>query len=272
MESFRFIAFALGGELDLNKLSASLGIVRKFRWEEPMTLNPLTLQMQAEAGSGEPQVYLYFFGGVVFVNCDDRLIREFSRNLEKVTELFRGFPNLQYQEDYALRIQEDGTFAVANDYTVMPRSERAFIDIIASVIAKSVALERIEEQVDALLDEIEGMITLLGQGKLNIPDRRLAQLASKILNHKYRSIAYVMVLDKPEITWENQEADRLYLAMANQFEISLRYQEIKHKSETLMDITEVFSSLSHARRSSQLEWIIIILIFIEIVIYLLQIL
>jgi len=52
---------------------------------------------------------------------------------------------------------------------------------------------------------------------------------------------------------------------------SQRYLEIKHKSETLLDMTDVFSSLSHARRSARLEWIIIILIAIEIVIYLMQI-
>jgi required for meiotic nuclear division protein 1 len=37
------------------------------------------------------------------------------------------------------------------------------------------------------------------------------------------------------------------------------------------DITEVFSSLSHAARASRLEWIIIILIFVEIVLYIFQI-
>jgi len=58
--------------------------------------------------------------------------------------------------------------------------------------------------------------------------------------------------------------------MANLFELSQRYQEIRHKSGTLMDITEVFTGLSHARRESRLEWIIIILIFIEIVLYLLK--
>jgi uncharacterized Rmd1/YagE family protein len=59
--------------------------------------------------------------------------------------------------------------------------------------------------------------------------------------------------------------------MANQFELPQRYQEIKHKAETLLDITQVFSSLSHARRSARLEWIIIILIAIEIIIYLIEI-
>jgi uncharacterized Rmd1/YagE family protein len=58
--------------------------------------------------------------------------------------------------------------------------------------------------------------------------------------------------------------------MASLFELNQRYQEIKHKSETLLDMTDVFSSLSNAHRSARLEWIIIILIAIEIVIYLMQ--
>lgn len=272
MANHQFTAFALAGELDLNKLGTYLGIFRKYRWEEPMLLNPLTLQPLAGDRSEERQVYLYHFGGVVFLNCTDSTIRDFSREMEKIIDTFKGFPNIKYQEQYTLRIEEGGALAISNDYAVMPRYDRAFIDIIAFVIAKSVALERIEEQVDKVLDEMESVITLLDQGKLSIPDRRLAKLASKILNFKYRSIAYIMILDKPDITWENLEADRLYLTMDNLFELNQRYQEIKYKSETLMDITGVFTSLSHARRASRLEWIIIALIFIEIVIYLFQIL
>lgn len=272
MAYYQFTAFAMAGELDLNKLGNRLGIVRKYRWEEPMLLNPTTFQPLTGDRSEEPQVYLYYFGGVVFLNCPDSVIRDFSREMGKITDTFKGFPNIKYQDHYSLRIEEGSPLSITNDYAVMPRYDPAFIDIIVFVIAKSVALERIEEQLDMVLDEMEGLIALLDQGKLNIPDKRHAQLASKILNFKYRSIAYIMVLDKPDITWDNQEADRLYLTMANLFELNQRYHEIKHKSETLMDITGVFSDLSHARRASQLEWIIIVLIFIEIVLYLFQIL
>jgi hypothetical protein len=38
MEQFTFKAFAFGGELDLNRLAVKLGIIRKYRWEEPMKL------------------------------------------------------------------------------------------------------------------------------------------------------------------------------------------------------------------------------------------
>ena len=272
MTPYRFTAFGLTGELDLNRVAARLGIDRKYRWEEPMLLAPSTLRPIPADRSGEEQVYLYSFGAAVFLNCDNDVIRGFSRAMAKAADGFPPLPDSRYQDDYSLRIEGVAELAVTNDYAVMPRFEQAFVDIIAFVIAKSVALEQIEEKVDTVLDEAEGLIALLGQGRLGIPDKRLARLAAKILDFKYRSIAYIMVLDKPDITWESPEVDRLYLTMANLFELSLRYQQIKHKSETLMDITGIFSDLSHARRASRLEWIIIALIFIEIVIYLFQIL
>jgi len=40
MGTYSFNAFAFGGELDLNRLAIVLGISRKYRWEEPMKLNP----------------------------------------------------------------------------------------------------------------------------------------------------------------------------------------------------------------------------------------
>lgn len=270
MANYQFNAFVLPEELDLNKLGPHLGITRKYRWEDPMRLHPVSFQPLEGDDPEEQQVYLYCFGGVVFLNCTNSIIGDFSREMAKITDSFADFPNTRYQEDYTLQIEEKGGTAITNDYAAMPGYDRAFIGIVAFVLAKSVALEWIEEQVDTVLDEMESVIKLLEQGKLNIPDKKLAKLASKILNFKYRSIAYVMVLDKPEITWSNEEADRLYLTMADLFELDQRYQEIKHKSEILMDITEVFSSLSHARRSSRLEWIIIVLIFIEIVIYLFE--
>lgn len=47
MELFAFKAFAFGGELDLNRLAVKLGIARKYRWEEPMKLNPVTFALAA---------------------------------------------------------------------------------------------------------------------------------------------------------------------------------------------------------------------------------
>jgi len=64
MELFTFKAFAFGGELDLNRLAVRLGINRKYRWEEPMKLNPVTFELASNIDA--EQVYLYYFGGWYF--------------------------------------------------------------------------------------------------------------------------------------------------------------------------------------------------------------
>ncbi len=268
MHIFTFKAFAFGGELDLNRLALKLGITRKYRWEEPMKLNPVTFALSA--GNDTERVYLYYFGGVVFLNCSGDMITRFLDSIPQYAESLKGQPQLPYREEYRLEIDPERKSVIANDYTVMPSFNLAFMDIICFVIAKSVALERIEERIDVVFDEVESLIGNLGRGKLELPDRDMARLASSILSFKFTSIAHIMVLDKPDITWDNPEADRLYTTMAGLFELNQRYLEIKHKSETLLDMTGVFTSLSHARRSARLEWIIIILIAIEIVLFLLE--
>ncbi len=271
MARYDFTAYALPGELDLNRVAAGLGIPRKYRWEEPMMLCPEDMTLLSAERSETRQVYLYYFGGVVFINCPEDVTKSFFSKAARISDEFMDHRTIRFRDNYSLEIIADGKPVITDDYAVMREYDPAFIDIICFVIAKSVALERIEEKVDLVLDEMEGFIGLLGRGKLGLPDKRLARLASTILDFKYRSIAHIMVLDKPDVTWDNPEADRLYLTMANIFELNQRYSEIRHKSETLMDITGVFSSLSHARRAARLELAIIILILIEIIIYVIEI-
>src|SRR5919108_6211729 len=114
MTSCHFTAFVAAGELDLNRLAPQIGISRKYRWEEPMLLHPVTFKPPEDAGSEAQQVYLYYFGGVVFLNCTDSVIRDFSRKMEKISDAFKGFPNLKYQERYSLRVEEGGTPAITN--------------------------------------------------------------------------------------------------------------------------------------------------------------
>lgn len=265
---YNFTAFAIGGDLDLNRLAIRLGIDRKYRWEEPMRLNPVTFT--PSAASDAVWVYLFYFGGIVFLNCSDDIIARCIEGLKQHLEQLREQPQLRFREDYRLEINPAAEPSITNDCAVMPVFKQELLEIICFVIAKSVALERIEEHVDAVFDEVGVMINRLGQGVLELPDKRLAKLASVVLGFKYTSIAHIMVLDKPESTWDNEEADRFYLTISNLFELRPRYQEIKHKAETLLDVTDVFSSLSHARRSARLEWIIIILIAFEIIMALWQ--
>jgi len=58
------------------------------------------------------------------------------------------------------------------------------------------------------------MIDKLEKGKLNVGNKEIAKTTSKIVRHEYNTIAYIMILDKPDITWTNSDAKNLYDMMS----------------------------------------------------------
>ena len=75
-----------------------------------------------------------------------------------------------------------------------------------------------------------------------------------------------MLLDKPDITWNSEDAQDFFAQMNKLFELEDRYQAVKNKTEILIDITEILTNLTHAKRATYLEWLIIVLIAFEIII------
>ena len=128
------------------------------------------------------------------------------------------------------------------------------------IIAKSVALERIEEKLGKILDDLEFKIDSLEKGRLGIGNRELARTTSRIVRHEYNTIAYVMILDKPDITWTNSEVAAFYEGMSEFFELNDRYEVIRSKTEILRNIIEGLSSISHSIRGLFVEWVVLMIL------------
>lgn len=262
MKSKHIKVFALCDEINLNKIAVHFGIRKKFKWKEYLTLD----SRQLKGIIKEPEnktVKIFFFGAAVFVNMEHHEIVDVVNYLKNI-EKSLAETNYKYQDDYTLVVNNEEP-SIHFDYLNVNNYEEYQLDIISIVLAKSVALERIEEGLDSLSDETEEMITRLEHGKLDINDKKLAKASAKILRYKFNTISYLMLLDKPDITWIIQDSENLYNELTLLFELNDRYDNIKTKSETLMDITEVFAKLTHERRGTALEWMVIVLIAIELI-------
>ncbi len=268
MELTKYIkVFSLCHEININKLAAHFGINKKFKWEEHLTLDSRQLTgilMDTE----NKLVKVFSYGSVVFVNMEHHEIVD-TVNYLKAIEKTLASATFKYQDDYTIVVNDEEPsihfeFFNINDY------EEYHLNMLSIVLAKSVALERIEEGLDNLLDEIEEIIAKLERGKLGINDTKLSKTVAVILRFKFNIISHLMLLDKPAITWVNQESENLYTNLEELFELKSRYEKIKGKSETLMDITEVFTTMTYQKRGNTLEWMVIILIALELVIALIE--
>ncbi|GAB6178982.1 RMD1 family protein [Desulfotomaculum defluvii] len=261
-----FLAISVAHELNLNLIASHFGINKKFKWEETLILKDDDLKGILNHHHNKT-IYLFHFGCLVFINLTKYDISDFYNYLRTIEpSLTQVDHHLKYSDSYKLELDPDKEKEVHHDYMRAPKLLDFYPQIISVVLARSVALDRIEDSVEKVSDEIEKIIEYLDKGKLNIDDNKLAKLSAKVLRYKYNIISYVMVLDKPDITWYKEAAEELFLKLADLFDLHERYENLRQKTENIMDITEVFTILGHANRGTKLEWMIIILIAFEIVI------
>lgn len=273
MRDLTFKAFAITNEIDLNKIAVHCGIPKKFTWEEPLILKGEILRSILQKDVDETQMVLVFsFGSIVFINYSSPLqITVFLNYLHSFESDIDVKNAGKYSDDYSLHVKETESIELTDEYVVVPENESYYPELISTVLAKSVALEKTEEQLGQINDKLETMIDRLEKGKLRIGNKELARTTAKIIRHEYNTLAYIMILDKPDITWTSSSAGEFYDRILEFFELNDRYKILKSKTEILYNIMDGFSTISHSIRGLFVEWIIVILILFEIVLSLLGI-
>lgn len=267
METKSIKAFSLCNEISLDKISSHFGINKKYKWEDFLTLREENLKGVLPVPDGKSAI-IFPFGSIVFVNMEHHEIVDLVDYLEKLEANLKN-AEYKYSESYMLEIGSEVPSVGFNSMAVSD-SRNHHMDILATVLSKSVALEKVEADLSKLLDEFEHVVEYLARGVLNISDEKIASMSARILGFKFDTISYIMLLDKPDITWENQEAETLYIQLSQFYELKDRYDKIQAKTETLMDITQVLGALTQEKRGNRLEWLVIILIGFEILLTLVE--
>ncbi|MCX7921507.1 MAG: RMD1 family protein [Clostridia bacterium] len=266
MDSMKFKAYAVTNEIDLNKIAIQCGIPKKYTWEEPLILQGEVLDTILQYKTPNTQKVLVFsFGSIVTINTPDKDTIKFLEYLKSFKQDIDLKAFETYTDDYELRIGNSDEMELNDQYAIVPKFEVFYPELVSIVIAKSVALEKTEDQLGQILDRLETMIDRVEKGNLRISDKELAKATSRIVRHEYNTIAYIMILDKPDITWANSDAAEFYDSMAEFFELNDRYEIIKKKTDILNNIMNGFASISHSIRGLFVEWVIVILIVIEVI-------
>lgn len=273
MKDITFKALAITNEIDLNKIAIHCSIPKKYTWEQPLILRGDKLKSILKKDIDTlQQVLVFSFGSVVFVNHTHKdEITGFLKFIQSFEPDIELQPADRYTDDYSLHIEEIDSMELTDKYVVVSEYEFFYPELISTVLAKSVALEKIEEQLGKIHDDLEIMIDRLEKGKLRVGNKELARTTAKIVRHEYNTLAYIMILDKPDLTWTNSTASQFYDGMMGFFELNDRFKILKSKTDILYHILEGFSNISHSIRGLFVEWIVVILIVIEVLLTVLQI-
>ncbi len=263
MKTYKIKAFSLCTEINFNIIAKHFGIETNYKWEELLTLSGKQLQGTIK-NYEDKMVKIFPFGSIVFINMQYNEMMDVVNYLSRIEENLIEF-DINYTDEYDLEMDTEKEFYLDFDKMICAE-EKPNLDIASIILAKSVALERIEVEIEKLIDRSEELINILKGGNIKFKNRKLSIMTGDIMQFKHSTISYIMLLDKPDILWNNQKADDIYNELAHIFELEDRNKAVEAKTEALMDIIGVFTSLLQAKRGNLMEITVIILIAVEVVI------
>lgn len=145
------------------------------------------------------------------------------------------------------------------------------LQVVAEALAKSALLAHHEGRMVDTFDRIEPLAERMRSGRA--PGGRegplLSQLGEVLLN-QIRTTGRVEVTEKPELTWERPDLDRLWGRLVVELELVERERALSRKLQLATDISGTVVDLVMERRTLRVEWYIVLLIVFEIVLVLLE--
>ncbi len=206
-------------------------------------------------------VYIFQYGLVSFFNHSQGEQAKILKSLEQIS---KDSTSPQLTETMEVEIIE-GRQQVAFDKVILPSFDSESIRLVMLNTTQSVALDRYYQITEQLLEETNEHTKYLEQkGKLNISGIRLKQFIGKVLNIKNQISENLYIFDEPDITWENEQLDKLNLELKRTFDLKIRFRNIHERLEIIKENLELFKGIWDHRESSRLEWVIIILILVEV--------
>jgi uncharacterized Rmd1/YagE family protein len=210
----------------------------------------------------EKYQYYFNYGVVVFAGHTDEEIKLTIKTIHNF--LKNPVPNW-FRDDHEIALKEEGGLSIEFNQVVVDRLEPKVFRIAMFNIAQSVALDHYHEVTETLLTEIRGFTRdLETTGKLSINRRNMMKFIGKALNTQNDIADNIYIFDAPEQVWNDEYLDKLHKGLMQHFDLRVRFSEIEYTLRIIEDNLRVFREISHQRESNTLEWIIIILILVEV--------
>lgn len=211
--------------------------------------------------SNEKFIYLFQYGMVSFFNMTSS---EIKNALEQIKPFCTHYFSEKLSESVAVVIKPNAT-NVTFDTIMLPEIDEEMVRLVMLNTSQSVALHRYSEITEDLLIETnKHTLYLEEKGKLDISGHKLKRFIGKILNIKNKISENLYIFDAPDITWENEQLNKLNQDLKQSFDLKDRYRLIHDRIEIIKENLELFKDIMDHKESSRLEWIIIILIVIEV--------
>ena len=225
---------------------------------KPLATAPLALKCEPD---GIAIVFRY--GVAVFFGVSPSEERRFvDRLMPRVVEPYDP-PEID-ELRVTIRVDADEQTGVDGMLSLRDMSvERA--QLVADVLGKSIMLAHYETRIASVFDRIEPLATSLQRrGRPGSQGRFLLRHIGNVLSVQHKMVGRVETGEKPEVLWDHPSLERLYLRLADEYELRERDRALDRKLEVISRTVETLLDLVTQTRSLRVEWYIVGLIVLEL--------
>ncbi len=211
---------------------------------------------------------VYSFGVVTVFGIDDH--REAAKYLKLFARGGEEEPGVRMLEaltdEYPVIVDPNGSESVEFELVRIKQFSIEKLLLIMHVLAQSVAIDFLEHQVEETLQRFERIhLNLAEKGLLIATPREVMKTIGMSGNIVNFIVGQLSLLDKPDILWEDKDAEALFISMRKMFELEDRFSTLRFKLTFIQDSSELMLDALHHRRSELLEITVIVLIVVEII-------
>ncbi|MCS6832124.1 MAG: RMD1 family protein [Flammeovirgaceae bacterium] len=214
---------------------------------------------------GRKYLYAVDYGVIVLAGYDEVATSEAIRFVKHYANLPLQQPItddllMETRDDIARPLVQNNRVFLPIDYT------ETQIRILMLNVGQSVALDYYEELCNNILSNMQVYTNDLEKyGRVNVSKRELMKFIGKTLNVKNSIVDDLYILDDPSVVWDDESLEILNKNLKELFDIIPRFKDLDYRLRIVEENLKLFSDTLNHRESSRLEWIIIILILIEVI-------
>lgn len=246
------IGYHLGDRLDLKTLRHSLAF-------ECIYADPTEVIYQTDENS---YLQVFDYGSVVFLGIPKTAQTDIINSIRNILSLAK---HELVSEEFGIEVNPESPYKVLFDKVIVKTLNLETAKVVMLNVAQSAALDYYIEQADRLLQETTKFCTELEEkGKFSLKGKHLLMYIGRTLNLKTRIMQNLYIFDSPNLTWNDEFLNRLNNDLIRELDIRTRHGSLQDSLGTVRENLQIFNSISQHSHSSNLEWIVIALIAVEI--------
>jgi uncharacterized Rmd1/YagE family protein len=209
----------------------------------------------------EKYLYIFKYGIVSFLNYSET---EMTAFIQIVIPHCKNLLAQKLSDEFEIETHAQRTKFGYNKIELV-KAETEMYRLVMLNVSQSVALDHYEQQTKKLLGETNHLtLELELKGRLNLSGINLKKYIGRTLNLKNRIAENLYIFDSPEETWEDENLNKLDVGLKKTFDLQSRFRDIQEGLQIVKENLELFKDILQYRNSTVLEWIIIILILVEV--------